>query len=180
MVYNLSFWDSILGDKVLFFQPDSAMCQRSPFFIEMFLAFDFIGAPLPWIYTPVTGATRKVTPTDNNFHAVNGGFSLRSKQSMIKCVQAVLKGNLTFPSFKGDQEDMFFSRCLQHYLKHQKLPTRRVASAFAVESIIDNEQPLGIHKAWKHLKNEDWVKLVSNCPEAEAARAISRPMPGYP
>ena len=132
MVTNVSFWESCVGEKILIFQPDSAFCTHSPYFIDLFLPYDYIGAPLPMIYFP--GKRHKEwinTKEDDDFYGGNGGFSLRSKASMIACSKAALNGSCPFPEIPGEQEDMYFAKCLKYHLKHQNLPNRRTAAAFS-------------------------------------------------
>ena len=105
MVKNVSFWEACVGDKILIFQPDAAICTHSPYFIDMFLPYDYIGAPLPMIYFP--GKRHKEwinAKEDNDFYGGNGGFSLRTKASMIACAQAALNGSCLFPEIPGEQE----------------------------------------------------------------------------
>lgn len=45
-----TFWQSVVGEKVLVFQPDSAMCANSEKRIADFVQYDYVGAPMagPW------------------------------------------------------------------------------------------------------------------------------------
>ena len=171
MVTNVSFWESCVGDKILIFQPDSAFCANSPYFIDLFLAFDYIGAPLPTIYFPGPRHKEKINiKEDSDFYGGNGGFSLRSKASMIECSRAALNGSYLFPEIPGEQEDMYFAKCMKYLLKNQNLPNRRVAAAFSAESTLENLKPMAIHKPWNYLKPDVWRSFVEFCPEAILAK----------
>ncbi|CAF1613014.1 unnamed protein product, partial [Rotaria sp. Silwood1] len=39
------FWQHVRGEKILFFQIDSAMCSNSPHKITDFIQYDYVGAP---------------------------------------------------------------------------------------------------------------------------------------
>ena len=171
MATNVSFWESCVGDKILIFQPDSAFCTNSPYFIDLFLAYDYIGAPLPMIYFPGPRYKENININeDNDFYGGNGGFSLRSKASMIECSKAALNGSYPFPEIPGEQEDMYFAKCLKYHLKNQNLPSRRVAAAFSAESTLENSKPMAIHKPWNYLKPDVWWNFVEFCPEVIFAK----------
>ena len=45
LLTNISFWEQVRGETVLFFQVDSIMCSNSPHKITDYLQYDYIGAP---------------------------------------------------------------------------------------------------------------------------------------
>ena len=174
MATNVSFWETCVGDKILIFQPDTAFCSNSPYFIDLFLAYDFIGAPLPMIYFTGPRFGEKINiKEDNDFYGGNGGFSLRSKASMVECSRLANNGSLIYPEIPGEQEDMFFAKCLKYHLKNQNLPCRRVAAAFSAESTMENSKPMAVHKPWAHMESNVWLNLVDYCPEANWAKQNS-------
>lgn len=109
VVASVEFWEELPFDKVLIFQHDSGLLRTG---IEEFFEYDFIGAPLKHIPFPT----------------MNGGFSLRSKEAMIKCI------NETQYDYEvHGNEDIYF--CDQLKKLGGKLPTQEVASKFSVETI---------------------------------------------
>lgn len=154
LLNNISFWNSLNSDKILFIQTDSAICTRSPYKLEQFMQYDFIGAPHEdYAYFP------------------NGGFSLRSKAAMLYCVET-LNAN---EKHNEMHEDFVFARCLANSQTqmHWKLPDNNTMSQFSAESTLYEPQPLGMHKLWRLLTDkEDWKRFRKYCPEAEDARRV--------
>jgi len=105
LVMNTSFWKSIHGEKIFMFQTDSAICSKSPYSIDQFLQYDYIGAPFPgcWLYNE---SGRVLRPDDFEFHGGNGGFSIRSRRSMIECSKGARNGTIYYKY--GIPEDIFF------------------------------------------------------------------------
>jgi len=173
LIFNTTFWRAIVGDVILIFQPDSCICNRSPYHIDLFTVYDYIGAPFHynWVseskYHPSV-PYRELIPFENNeFYGGNGGFSIRSRKSMIDCSLLALP-HQNDEDFDGLPEDIYFSYCVKHKLNRQvKLPTKQVSAAFSVEnSLIINPQPFGQHKAFKYMLNAtDLAILSANCPD---------------
>ena len=67
---------TVVGQKVLVFQPDSAMCANSDKRIGDFLQYDYVGAPMagPWWMT---------NDMDSQWSVGCGGFSLRDREKSI-------------------------------------------------------------------------------------------------
>ena len=107
LLTKIGFWQSIPDENILIFQHDSGILRTG---IEDFFEYDFIGAPLYHIPFP----------------HMNGGFSLRHKSAMIKCIE-------DSPYRGGMNEDMYF--CEQLVKLGGKLPTKEVAQSFSVETI---------------------------------------------
>ena len=77
---NIQFWNQLPTEDVLIFQKD---CIMYDMFEETFLKYDFAGAN---VYVP---------NKQSMFHGImNGGFSLRKKSSMIKCLENVSIENI--------------------------------------------------------------------------------------
>lgn len=108
IVKNVSLWQKFRGEFVLFFQTDSILCSASPYKIEDFFAFDYIGG-----YTPPheNFLTRcKETPQCYS----NGGLSLRRISTAIQVFE-ILPPVSFVPAGRGKQknpefweEDMYF------------------------------------------------------------------------
>jgi len=129
LIFNTSFWRAIVGEVILIFQPDSCICSRSPYNIDLFIDYDYIGAPFH--YNWVTAAEDnpsvpfdELIPYDNNeFYGGNGGFSIRSRKAMIDCSMLASSNNTDYDG----PEDIYYSHCLKHVLNRQiNLPSKQV------------------------------------------------------
>ena len=169
LVLNESFWESVSGKKILMFQTDSAICSKSPYSINQYLQYDYIGAPFPryWLYNEYG---ELIPSNDNEFHGGNGGFSIRSRKSMIECSKGARDGTIYYA--ENWPEDIFFSSCVKYFLKHQILPNRTVSASFSTETVLLNNQSFGYHKASKHLSEEDVRIFKESCPEILSNRAF--------
>jgi hypothetical protein len=139
---NISFWEQVLGEKVLFFQIDSIMCSNSPHKITDYLQYDYIGAP--WSHRePRVG---------------NGGFSLRSKNKTLLLLEK-MRNSSTLTKF-GNNEDVFYSLYMSSVGTIAPLD---VAKTFAVEGLF-YANPVGVHKTG--INKKDLQKLCEECPDA--------------
>lgn len=143
---NISFWQQIQGDKILFFQSDSIMCSNSPHKITDYLQYDYIGAP--WDYEVCCGL--------KNVPVGNGGFSLRSRIKSIQLLQMVPWTD------DNPHEDIWFGLNLYRYLNASIAPVK-IAKTFAVESIY-YPYPMAVHKLL--LPYRQRRRLYQTCPEA--------------
>ncbi|RDL34347.1 uncharacterized protein BP5553_07475 [Venustampulla echinocandica] len=156
-------WEQLApAGHVLMFQADSIICSNSEIRIEDFLEYDFVGAPID---VPIT-------PPDGHGEGYNGGFSLRNRSMILDIVN-------TF-SWQGEKEEgkitqapcvtqepclKFEDQWFYHKMKENgaRLPTKEVASKFAVETIW-NDRPLGFHQVERW--NKDKIgKVTEWCPE---------------
>ncbi|CAF0884594.1 unnamed protein product [Didymodactylos carnosus] len=143
MLTNLSFWEKILGEKVLFFQMDTLFCANTPHRITDYLVYDFIGAP--W---------------HSKFHLPpgiivgNGGFSLRNKNKTIKLLKMK-------PYDGAVPEDVWYS--MYFHLVNATIAPLEVAKTFSVESIF-YERPVAMHKPV--LDDHEIKRLCVTCPES--------------
>jgi hypothetical protein len=144
---DISFWQQIQGDKILFFQLDSIMCSNSPHKITDYLHYDYIGAP--WDLKKCCGV--KDAPVGN------GGFSLRSR---IKTIQ--LLKMIKWEEKYDIPEDLWFPINLRRYLNASIAPVD-VAKTFSVESIFYSH-PMAVHKLL--LSYSERRRLYETCPEA--------------
>merc|ERR1719401_2688145 len=98
------FWDMVLGDKVLVFEPDSWVCKNAAVKLEQWMKYDYVGAPWNHYVKGCPGGMG------------NGGFSLRSRGFMRELAANVNARRLdTMPlNNKGKlsviAEDIFFCR----------------------------------------------------------------------
>ncbi|KAJ3014516.1 hypothetical protein HKX48_005111 [Thoreauomyces humboldtii] len=128
------------SEHILFFQLDSIICSNSDQAVEDYFRFDYVGAP--WPHAPdVLGG--------------NGGFSLRRKSRLLRCLQ-----HRTWHRGE-DSEDAFYAHCLASF-PDAVLPTFEEGMKFAIEGQ-DSERYLGIHKPSAGLKVGPHLDF---CPEA--------------
>lgn len=144
LLLSKAFWRMFSEDYILIFQRDSRFCSYSHQRIDRFVGhFDFIGAP--W-----------VAPLEEGIQVGNGGFSLRSKNSMIACAES----DFIKP---GYNEDGAMTVCLLRL--NMRLPSLETASEFAVEQVrFSRKTPLAIHKSWVYNESDD--DLSRYCPES--------------
>jgi hypothetical protein len=115
-----SFWNNFKGEQLLIYQEDSMLFHNN---IDPFLKYDYVGAPWPHY--------------KNEYAVGNGGFSLRTKSVMLKCLQ-YKKINLP--------EDVFFSNTMVNY-KIGLVAPKNIAIEFSQENI-KSLNPLGGHQYW--------------------------------
>jgi hypothetical protein len=150
---SFEFWKLFQGEKILIYQEDSIMFKNN---IREFLKYDYIGAPFP--------KSQNDTPN----LVGNGGFSLRTKSTMIKVINMVSLRNTVFNSstinymnnsgLTNPPEDVYFSKNIQE-LKLGNVANYDVALKFSSESVI-NKNSLGGHKFW--ISNSQWKQKMKN------------------
>lgn len=136
-------WEMIPFDKVLIFQQDADLLRPG---IEEFLEYDYVGAP--WKFQE---------------HGGNGGLSLRSKEHMIKVIDA-----FPYDVSREGYEDVYFSNHISAV--GGRLAPREVCSKFSCESIFQLGT-LGYHAIDKYLTNEQ-VKQIKTQYETANSNAI--------
>ncbi|CAF3703776.1 unnamed protein product [Rotaria sp. Silwood1] len=143
LLTDSKFWQHVRGERILFFQIDSAMCSNSPHKITDFLQYDFIGAPWDpaWF-----GPSKDLVG--------NGGFSLRSR-SKILALLALIPYDSKIP------EDVWYAQNLRRV--NGSVAPVNIAKTFSVESVY-YERPLGVHRF--PLKCSIREKLFETCPES--------------
>ncbi len=132
-------YEKLINDNkiILIFQTDSCVVRHmNTFDFRPYLDYGFIGAPC------------RRPPWQN------GGFSIRKKSLALKAIESS-KIKITY------NEDKFFS-----YINNNicKTSTYELGNAFSVEQYY-NENPFGLHKAWKYLSKENWQTLKNKFPE---------------
>jgi hypothetical protein len=141
LLTSSEFWNNFEGEKLLVYQEDSVLFHKN---IEPFLKFDYIGAPWP------------INQDDNSYGVGNGGFSLRSKSTMLQCLETIkpedLKlGKSTLDYMKNTKsdfvpEDVYFSKTMIDYNIGIVAP-RHIAKDFSQETQL-SVNPLGGHNYW--------------------------------
>ena len=101
------------------------------------LGYDYIGAP--W--------QRLVR---SSVRVGNGGFSLRRRSRMMRCIQNYENSNNK--NGKLTSEDIYFSKCLRD--TGGKLPPVDIARDFAMETMY-SETPMAVHRPY-------WVSVVTD------------------
>ena len=124
LLLTKSFWENFTGEKLLIYQEDSMLFHNN---IQPFLHYDYVGAP--WKRHP-----EKVG---------NGGFSLRSKSIMKKCIE---KSRSLQNNYSRLPEDIFFCRIMQRY-NIGKIAPYNIANQFSQEGVL-SVNPLGGHAFW--------------------------------
>lgn len=134
LMTNRALWEMIPFDKVLIFQQDANLLRDG---IEEFMEWDYVGAP--WGFQQ---------------HGGNGGLSLRSKEIMLKIIDAIPYQG---PGVHG-YEDVYFCNHMEKV--GGKLAPREICEKFSVESIF-KMGTLGYHAIEKYL-NHDQVKQIKS------------------
>jgi len=128
------FYNYIPTNTFLVFQTDSIILKENKDNINLFLDYDYVGAP--WICNNLVG---------------NGGLSIRKKNKMLEIIDS-----------KGYQqninEDYYFSANIDKQIVYN-VPDHITARSFSVETVF-YETPFGEHNFWKYLNKEqnDYLK----------------------
>lgn len=134
-----SFYHHIPTETFLVFQTDSMILSENKDQINLFLQYDYVGAPwregVPWASTSRVG---------------NGGLSLRKKSKMLEIIQH--KGYIR------QNEDVYFSQNIPNTIPWN-VPTVSDALLFSIETVF-GESPFGIHNCWRYLSKEDMDSLI--------------------
>jgi len=136
-------------DYMLVFQTDSLLMCYSPYSIEDFLGYDYVGAP--WKHFPENCGG-------------NGGLSLRRIKAMI----TVLRNH---PYLKSElpllPEDLYISK-----LPGLHFPPRELSQQFSAETIL-HDCPFGTHKPFWNLKGAEWDRLVLYAPAVKLLKELN-------
>ena len=153
VLVSAHFWAMLRAQHVLVFQLDSVLCAMSPWKVQDFLEYDYIGAP--WI---------------DRFYGMdigNGGLSLRKVKTMVDIIK-------TFPlEGRYENEDIYFAKGV-YDLEKQGYPVRippvHVAAKFSFEAgALPRVASFAVHKLPRHKipRKEDVAALFKTCPEAD-------------
>jgi len=149
---SATFYEMIPTEIFLIFQTDSMILEENKSLLELFLNYDYVGAP--WNINLVNS---KSETENTKIFIGNGGFSLRRKSKMIEtCVK---HAHLTIPV----HEDIFFAGQTAVFLNK---PSAEAATFFSVESIF-NKAPFGIHAPWNSLSSCELKKLLDIYPDIQ-------------
>jgi len=141
IMLDIKFWKELsMYSHVLIFQTDTMMFKYG---LENYLKYDYIGSPWPLTYGLAEGVG-------------NGGFSLRSIQAMIQCLEK--KNEIKIGTYKDDKkyllqfkgnypEDVFYSFAMNQLNFNISPPN--IASYFANETIMFNPNIIGSHQLRK-------------------------------
>lgn len=138
------FWEAMRAEKVLVFQVDSALCSGSPFMVDDFLAYDYIGAP--WAHAD---------------HAVgNGGLSLRSVDKMLHIAQHFYRS--------AHPEDVFFVEGLADLAQRDESVVRAPTSvaeqsSWEMDARLPAWVPFGVHRS-NIVPAEIKAVIMQGCP----------------
>ena len=153
LLTQVDFWQQFRGSKLLIYQEDAAIFKTD---ICPFLQYDYIGAP--WL--------KKQNDTPNLVG--NGGFSLRSKRTMIDTICTISPENTIFNSSTLrymtntkstiPPEDVYFSKNIQE-LGIGSVAEWSVASDFSTETVV-NLNSFGGHNFW--INDANWQGRLYN------------------
>tara|TARA_B100000073_G_scaffold346588_1_gene358351 strand:- start:62 stop:3121 length:3060 start_codon:yes stop_codon:yes gene_type:complete len=153
---STSFWDLIIGDKVLIYQEDSWLFEYDEFIMSQCLEYDFVGAPFSNIHD------------DTPNKVGNGGFSIRTKSIMKQVISHKSIYNLDYSEYTRvymeannlhvPPEDVYFSKTMQKY-DIGKVAPYELASVFSTESVCNTES-MGGHCFW--LDDPFWKTRLVN------------------
>ena len=125
MLTTKEFWNRFEGEKLLVYQEDTFLFHNN---IQKFLNYDYVGAP--W----------KILNYHSNTFVGNGGFSLRSRSVMIKCIEH------TDPSIDNLPEDVYFAKTMKKNNIGNIAPMN-IAKMFSQEQLL-GDNPIGGHAFW--------------------------------
>jgi len=142
------FYAAIPTEKYLIFQTDSALCENSVQRVYDFFPTDYIGAVWPWGVDQKGGGKISVG---------NGGLSLRTKSVMLRILDKFGTGTVIEKA-----EDLFLSSHVSAV--GGRLATVEEAGKFCVETMINDDTPVGFHKPWAFVGAENLRHLSKHCP----------------
>jgi hypothetical protein len=149
-----SFWNSIDAEDILVFQTDTALCSKSPFRLDRFRKYGYLGCSHK---KDSIGFQKQVWAKEFPFYGI-GGLSFRKKSFMLKCIQEN-------PNVDPDYaEDVFYSECIHKETSGLKPESADVLCDFCTQHHF-NSMSFGAHKT-KTLKVEDKEAFYGFCPEA--------------
>jgi hypothetical protein len=128
LLTNTSFWERIEEEHIIIFQLDT-LFLRPP--TDNHYKYDYIGA--------VCGDLQ-----NENTFIINGGLSYRSKQAMIKACDMIEPDDL------NKTEDIVFTTLMRKHPDIFSLPTIKTCNNFAIETIGNVDNAIGIHGTDKY------------------------------
>jgi hypothetical protein len=139
-------WETLYGDYVLVFTPNSIIVNEEPFTIEYFMDLNksYIGGNQFYRWNELT--RENIYPQYKNFQ---GGLSLRKRMDMIKIikrfgVENTIENVERSQSLLTDAEDVYFT--IGCYKLNLPVGDDEFCSHFAVHSIY-HDKFFGVHKS---------------------------------
>jgi hypothetical protein len=137
VMFSDFYYDNIDSEVFLVFQIDTLLSDIYSKNIDLFLHYDYVGAP--WRELNLVG---------------NGGLSLRKKSKMIELLK-----NGGYKSENGGYhyEDRFFTNTCGNNSESQivlNMPSVDLAKCFSVETFF-YDKSVGFHKPWNYLNVEE-------------------------
>jgi len=134
------FWNGFTCDRILLLQSDTTLCSNANWGLEHFSMYEYIGG------RNAHAGERDYLP--GRMH-LNGGFSFRNRNGMLRCIDAVGSMNSTWQAlFNRMPEDAFYSNCVE-----LKQPAIGRLKAFSIDGgaykMDENIVPFGVHKPWQ-------------------------------
>ena len=137
-----TLWRRVQGEKVLYFQTDSAICSNSSYKLTDFLHYDFIGAP--W----------------KDGGCCNGGFSIRSRTKTLLFLES---NHAPFPLHEINEDGWFVDNLRRLGGLVAPIP---IAKTFSMESIY-HPGVFAVHKSRDaRPAKEDVLRICAECPES--------------
>lgn len=146
--YDPDFYDHIPTEVFLVFQTDTIICSKFKDYINEFIQYDYVGAPVGWSDGGKVG---------------NGGLSLRRKSKMLEILEKCPNRN----DVQNTYEDNYFSFACDE-IRDYNIPTVEDAKNFAIEKMM-NTQSFGLHKAYAY-NDVDTIKQW--CPEVSKLQQL--------
>lgn len=154
LLKQASFWNDIDAEDILIFQTDCALCSGTPFSIDRFRKYGYLGCSYK---KDSIGMNKQVWSKELPFYGI-GGLSFRKKSFMLKCIRKE-------PNVHPDRaEDVFFSECVHAERSSLKPESPQVLCDFCSQHFF-NSKSFGAHKT-KLMVDEDKEDFYSYCPEA--------------
>jgi hypothetical protein len=150
-------YENINTELFLVFHPDSMIFEKNKILINLFLDYDYVGAP--WKVT-------NYKPTKCCNFVGNGGFSLRNKSKMLEIIEKIDWNSLHNDHLLKNYEDLYFS--LNYDGIHVKKPEYSKASLFCVDEVF-SQVTLACHKPWVTDHYEEFKKIY---PEVEILKSL--------
>ena len=177
LLRTVEFYNDLKGDILLKFECDTILCPNSKYKIDDFLQFKYIGGywgnklyPLDKPYpTLKPGGAYAAAYGGPQTLPLNGGLSLRHKDTMINIIQTYLKEYKE--SEKAYSEDYFFTE----YMGNR--PLSKEVISFSIDNgyiaPLNGESPFGLHKPWAD-KGNAYASIKWACPEVVTLESLQQ------
>jgi len=146
-----AFWEVVHAENVLVFQTDAMVCSESPYTLDAFTQFPYIGCP----YT-ADSVGKNGQWGGHSFYGV-GGLSFRKRSFMLRCIARA-------GSDTGAPEDVLFSDCVDDMPHGHVVPTPKDLAKFCSQARF-KAPSFGVHKPIG-MSGSGQSALLTHCPEA--------------